>query len=52
VSKGGRDTQRDREILYPHYNVTRVREIISAYETDLNLVKQGENKVLICSGRK
>ncbi len=39
------EKQRDprlNEILYPHYNATRVREIISAYETDQNLVQQGK----------
>ena len=38
------EKQRDprlNEILYPHYNERRVREIISAYETDENKVKLG-----------
>lgn len=38
------EKQRDprlNEILYPHYNQTRVREIIATYETDQELVKQG-----------
>ena len=41
------EKQRDprlNEILYPHYNATRVREIISTYEPDQELVKQGEQK--------
>ena len=40
------DKQRDprlNEILYPHYNKTRVREIISTYEPDQKLVKEGKN---------
>ena len=41
------EKQRDprlNEILYPHYNATRVKEIISTYEPDQELVKQGKTK--------
>ena len=34
------------EILYPHYNETRVREIIEANEPDKELVKEGE--IFLC----
>lgn len=39
------DRQRDprlNEILYPHYNSQRVREIIATYEPDQELVKRGQ----------
>ena len=39
------DKQRDprlNEILYPHYNLNRVREIISVYEPDPEVAKRGE----------
>lgn len=41
------EKQRDprlNEILYPHYNEKRVREIISTYETDVNKVKLGKHR--------
>lgn len=37
------EKQRDprlNEILYPHYNANRVKEIITAYEPDQDLVKR------------
>lgn len=46
------ERQRDsrlNEILYPHYNSQRVREIIAAYEPDLKLVKKGCNKLTVDS---
>ncbi len=39
------EKQRDprlNEILYPYYNVHRVREIIQAYEPDPEVIKRGE----------
>ena len=41
------EKQRDprlNEILYPHYNERRVREIIATYETDVNNVKLGKQR--------
>ena len=41
------EKQRDprlNEILYPHYNERRVREIIATYETDVNKVKLGKHQ--------
>ena len=43
------EKQRDprlNEILYPHYNERRVREIIATYETDMNKVKLGKDRNL------
>ena len=40
------EKQRDprlNEILYPHYNDQRVKEIINEYEADVELVKEGTN---------
>jgi len=39
------DKQRDprlNEILYPHYNEHRAKEIIAAYEPDPEVAKRGE----------
>ena len=39
------DKQRDprlNEILFPHYNVERVKQIIKAYETDQKLIEKGK----------
>ena len=41
------EKQRDprlNEILYPHYNEQRVKEIISEYEEDQERVSQGRTK--------
>ena len=49
------EKQRDprlNEILYPHYNETRVMEIIRAYEKDPDLVDKGliSKEVCPCQG--
>jgi phosphatidylinositol phospholipase C beta len=41
------EKQRDprlNEILYPHYNATRVKEIIAAYEPDQEKVERSKRR--------